>query len=291
MEGKIEMTITCIYGSSQITNNNDIQNNLIKELDKRMNWNHSINVGDAKGIDYFTQLYLNNRNWKKVCVWYTNSTPRNIVENPYWEKSKVVGGYKKRNHIMLNDSDELIAVWNNKSQETKQNIDSFTKGKVIVICEGINISSDEAGLGGALSINDKAAYRKNKIKRTYSVEWGGVEYDGAIDIWNNDEIKNKYLNYEVTHNIYEPLPLFMRDIMKAKFISNKCLHDEIRSKGGIDFLRRCKHIKSNNNSPKFRNLSVYHYLIISGVNSNMWEGKGYNSLYIDCLIDAYLELL
>ena len=269
------MTKTCVCGSRQITDNNDIQNNLIEELDKRMHWNHSINVGDAKGIDYFTQLYLNSQNWKKVCVWYTDSTPRNIVENPYWKRLKVVGGYTKRDREMLNNSDELIAVWNNKSPGTKRNIDSFTKGKVTVMCEGINISSDEAGLGGALSINDKAAYRKNKIKRTYSLEWDGVEYDGAIDIWNNDKIKNKYLNYEIEHNIYEPLPLFLRDIMKAKFISNKCLHDEIRNKGGIDFLRRCKHIK-NNRPSKVR---------------DMWEGEGYESLYIDCLIDAYLELL
>ena len=156
------MTITCICGSSQITDNNDIQNNLIEELDKRMNWNHSINVGDAKGIDYFTQLYLNSQNWKKVCVWYTDSTERNIVENRHWQILKVVGGYKERDRVMLNNSDELIAVWNNKSRGTKRNIDSFTKGKLMVMCEGINISSDEAGLGGALSINDKAAYRKKK---------------------------------------------------------------------------------------------------------------------------------
>ena len=275
MEGKIEMTTTCICGSSQITDNNDIQDNLIEELDKRMNWNHSINVGDAKGIAYFTQRYLNRVNWKKVCVWYTDSTQRNIVENRHWQILKVLGGYKERDYAMLNNSDELIAVWNNKSRGTKRNIDSFTKGKLMVMCEGINISSDEAGFGGALSINDKAAYRKNKIKKTYPVEWDGVEYDGAIDIWNNSKIRNKYLNYEIEHSIYDPLPLFLRDIMIAKFISNKCLHNAIINKGGIDFLRRSKHIK-NNSSSKVR---------------NMWEGIGYQSLYIDCLVNAYLELL
>ena len=87
------------------------------------------------------QQLLANEYYPNVKVWYIGNKPRNYA-NRYnqWEKIKVEGNYTTRDIQMLEDSDKLIALWDNKSKGTKRNIDEFKKGEV-----------DQDGSGGAES--------------------------------------------------------------------------------------------------------------------------------------------
>lgn len=145
-----------------------------------------------------------------------------------------------------------------------QNVIKNYKGKLNVIVPGVNISSKECGIGGALSINDRFARENGKIKNKYPIKWGDKIYDCAIDLFKDKTEMNKYF---LKH--YKECKIdsdWLTECMFIKFVSNTYLWKSVFIRGGIDFLMNCSHYNST---------------------PNPYQGEGLSCVYIYSLINAY----
>ena len=259
--------IVAVCGSRAITEFADMESDVKFNLDLYMRSSYTINVGDASGVDYLVQSYLSECGYDKVKVWHCTEYPRNFVPHPNWELVKVEGNYTARDIAMCESSNELLAIWDNISRGTKKNINSFDKTNVVLVCSGVNISSQSRGIGGALIVNDKVARERKLINEAYPVEFKGKTYDCAVDIWNSTEVRYEYSKQELEIG-KEQKNVLMTDILTAKFISNPQLWEKVDFRGGESWLRRCEHYLSRR---------------------SIWEGKGNDSEYINCLSDAFVK--
>ena len=267
MHCNINGTVT-VCGSRSIEELGNLEDDLKYNLDLFIQSEYKINIGDASGVDYLVQQYLAEVGYPKVNIWYCTEYPRHCQEHQDWPLVQVSGNYTDRDKAMLEDSDELVAIWDNKSKGTKRNIDSFDMDNTLLICQGVNITSRSRGIGGALSINDKAAYKRGLITHKYPVSFKGKDYECAVDIWRDKDAHKPYENGEVKLGLFEPGYILMVDIMKAKFISNPKLWEKVRFRGGEQWLKRCDHLP---------------------INKSEWRGYGFDSRYISCLTEAFTQ--
>jgi hypothetical protein len=269
------MTKVCICGSRELGKHQEYERRIRLALEDEIRKDNWINVGDASGADRLCQQLLANEYYPNVKVWYIGNKPRNYA-NRYnqWEKIKVEGNYTTRDIQMLEDSDKLIALWDNKSKGTKRNIDEFKKGEVEVYTYPINITYSEKGIGGALSINDRISRQKGYIKSSYVVHYARHTYDCAIDMYNNEKMKKEFI-YNLDPRLADEevkkweQKQWMIEVMYAKFSSNPFLYHEVKLRGGDDWLITCRHI---------------------GDRRHKWEGDGAASDYIACLTEAFIRI-
>ena len=123
--------IVMISGSRSIK---DISAGL-PSIDRIMQLNFSIIVGDAGGVDKLVQEYLRRSNYLNVKVyfalWDGNAKPRNTTE---YETMGVAGSYINRDIAMCSICDYGLALWDGNSRGTKDNIDrTGKKTKIITI--------------------------------------------------------------------------------------------------------------------------------------------------------------
>ena len=123
--------IVMISGSRSIK---DISAGL-PSIDRIMQLNFSIIVGDAGGVDKLVQEYLRRSNYLNVKVyfalWDGNAKPRNTTE---YETVGVAGSYINRDIAMCSICDYGLALWDGNSRGTKDNIDrTGKKTKIITI--------------------------------------------------------------------------------------------------------------------------------------------------------------
>ena len=275
------MNTVCVCGSRELGQHQDYEQRVRKQLSKEMDNDNWINVGDASGGDKLCQQFLANQYYPKVIVWYIGNKPRNYA-NKYnqWEKRKVEGNYTTRDIKMLESSDRLIALWNSQSKGTRRNIETFEKGEVKVLTYPINITYSERGIGGALSINDKVSRQKGYIKSSYEVYYGTHTYECAIDLYMNEKIKKSFIENLDPEKAYEQEETWkekewMTKVMESKFISNPFLYEEVKLRGGEEWLITCRHIGDKRNSK---------------INKINWEGAGASSNYIACLTEAFIRV-
>jgi hypothetical protein len=118
-----------VSGSRSIT---DIRPGL-QSINRIMELNFSIILGDASGVDKLVQEYLRNSNYLDVKVyfalWSGNGKPRNVTG---FQTVGVSGSYVDRDKAMCSICDYGLALWNGISRGTKDNIDR-TKGKTKII--------------------------------------------------------------------------------------------------------------------------------------------------------------
>ena len=86
-------------------------NNFISEKDYTIN---NIISGGAYGADKLAEIYAKKYGYKM------------IIHYPEWDKYGKSAGYI-RNKLIINDSDIIIAFWDNKSKGTKLSIDLAKK--------------------------------------------------------------------------------------------------------------------------------------------------------------------
>lgn len=111
-----------ISGSRSITILNP---EAIIRINKIIELNYEILIGDAPGVDLLVQTYLDSVNYDNVQVWFAFSTLRNNVGN--WGTVKVQGSYSLRDKLMHQQADFGLAIWDGKSPGTKRNIQQLGK--------------------------------------------------------------------------------------------------------------------------------------------------------------------
>jgi adenine-specific DNA-methyltransferase len=123
------MTTVLISGSRSIT---ELPKSAIESLDKIIDLNFEILIGDACGVDYLVQEYLISKSYEKVKVFYSlfkgNGKPRNsLFENVVG----IYGNYTDRDKAMCAIADYGLAIWDGKSRGTMANIERVPKTKII----------------------------------------------------------------------------------------------------------------------------------------------------------------
>ena len=106
----------------------------------------TILIGDAYGVDKAVQIYLSERNYQDVTVYFSGEKPRNNIGN--WHTKQCLSSenltgkafYQIKDKAMAEDSDSGLMFWNGKSKGTKCNIDymnQLNKHYTIVSREGL----------------------------------------------------------------------------------------------------------------------------------------------------------
>jgi hypothetical protein len=124
--------IVMIFGSRYIS---VLPQLAIASLDKIIELQFNVIIGDAPGVDNLVQQYLKSRNYRNVTVYYAkfngNAKPRNSngfsvigIAGNYFDRDaemRAIAGYKYG-----------LAIWNGTSRGTKRNIDTMKCCKVII---------------------------------------------------------------------------------------------------------------------------------------------------------------
>ena len=123
--------IVMISGSRSIT---DISAGL-PSIDRIMELNFLVIVGDAGGVDKLVQEYLRQSNYLNVKIyfplWGGGGKPRNTTG---YETVGVTGSYVDRDKMMCSVCDYGLALWDGNSRGTRDNIDrTGRKTKIIRI--------------------------------------------------------------------------------------------------------------------------------------------------------------
>lgn len=98
------------------------------ELDKYMNGELKILVGDAYGIDSLVQKYLNEHGYNNVTIYASNGKARNNIGGWKVENVEVPSGvfgrdfYTYKDVAMTDACDFAFMIWNGKSKGTQNNI-------------------------------------------------------------------------------------------------------------------------------------------------------------------------
>lgn len=127
----------------------------------------------------------------------------------------------------------------------------------------MNISSNEKGLGGALTNPSELAYLKGNVVNHYPVKFRGVVYADAEKAYQETKRMSKMMTFEELQSL-------MVEIIVAKLIQNPRLIEAVAKRGGSEFLKKCSHV-------------VGHRI-------SRWEGVGSQSAFIKCLTLAYQKV-
>ncbi|MEG5063066.1 hypothetical protein QUB33_05520 [Microcoleus sp. B3-A4] len=123
--------------------------------------------------------------------------------------------------------------------------------------EGINIwSGSDMGIGAALTNPTELAFRKGNIKKRYPVVFRDVNFPDAEAAYQKHKSRDLQESIEI-----------MTEIIVCKLQQHPRLFEEITKRGGVEWLKRCRHIV--------------------GVRNSRWEGYGLESNFILCLVFAY----
>ena len=139
-----------ISGSRNIS---QINKNIFDLLDRAIQNNHSLIIGDADGIDREVQKYIKEKEYKNVIIYHTGIKCRNnegnwnnfVVETKL--KSKNLNFYMQKDIKMAEDADVGLAIWDGKSVGTLNNI--------------LNLLSHDKAVSVYLSENEKLFNIKN----------------------------------------------------------------------------------------------------------------------------------
>jgi hypothetical protein len=118
-------------------------------------------------------------------------------------------------------------------------------------------SKEANGLAAALTNPTELAYRKGTLQHHYPLVFRGKRYADA-------EAAYQALKSGLTQRQRE---LLMTEILVEKFKQYPRLFKAVTKRGGMKFLAACEHR--------------------TGKRSSVWEGRGRQSRFLKCLIDAY----
>ena len=120
------MTSVFISGSIAIKS---IPRSVEDSINKIIDQNIQINIGDANGVDTMVQNYCKKQNYSNVTVYSIYSSPRYKVSNFTKKHIKVITNSKQerirqqeKDAAMTNESDFSLVVWDGKSKGSYQNI-------------------------------------------------------------------------------------------------------------------------------------------------------------------------
>ena len=114
-----------VSGSISIKN---LPKKAIEEINSFINNEYTILIGDAFGVDYSVQKFLDEKRYNKVLIYYAGKTIRNNYGN--WPTINVIALnnekgrelYTLKDNQMATDSDFGFMIWDGKSKGTLHNI-------------------------------------------------------------------------------------------------------------------------------------------------------------------------
>jgi hypothetical protein len=193
---------------------------------------------------------------KEWCTWSHN------IEN-YWEPRLVDCVTLYKGISVIKDYTEAIDIpthlQHHKEADTEDiygELNLFEDSNVVA--DGVNISSNTKGIGGALTNPTTKSKKKGNINYDYPVIFRGEYYSDAEEAYqaNKKSVKD------------EDKQALMVEIIKAKLCYNPDLVEGIDEHGGVAWLERCSH----------------------KIAGKAWEGEGRESTFIQALITAYENL-
>lgn len=117
-----------ISGSRSIKS---LSSECIARINKIIELNYQIRIGDAPGVDTLVQAYLYQVNYQNVQVWHIGSKPRNNMGS--WYTIEVSGNYRDRDRSMHRYCKFGLAIWDGKSPGTQRNIEQLGKRMRIIL--------------------------------------------------------------------------------------------------------------------------------------------------------------
>lgn len=121
----------------------------IEKLNRIMEQNLTIIIGDANGIDSLVQKYLSENSYSNVNVYCAGNYIRNNFANwptVYVPSMNLTGRalYTLKDKEMAKEADFGMMIWDGQSKGTKANINEMTKlGKHFYVIQGESITSDK----------------------------------------------------------------------------------------------------------------------------------------------------
>ena len=263
------MSTISVLASQSVSNEDGIKQRFIQRLKNAICANQTINVGDSHPIDLLAHYQLGINSYPNVVVYHNNNEPKNIYKGLDWGTKSIDGSVADAKQAMIKDSQFLCVVCDSVFN-IGVNVDDYS-GDIYYVTKGVNISSNEKGIGGALCIDDRTNRNKGFITKPYPVMYQGEIFDCAIDLFRNKTLMNKYFHsIETNPDKIDPLD-WLIVCLTEKFKSNPFLWRAVKERGGVYYLDGCTHYKAGN------------------INDVKYEGEGPYSLYICSLIDAYIE--
>ncbi len=121
-----------VVGSRKF-NDKTLVENLMVEIIRFDHW--TLVSGGASGVDSWAEKYADIMGWNKIILkakWDDLSYPDVIIKtNKYGKKYDAYAGMR-RNQLIVNEADKIVAFWDGKSSGTKSTIDMAIKaGKPI----------------------------------------------------------------------------------------------------------------------------------------------------------------
>jgi hypothetical protein len=118
----------CISGSRSISK---LHPEAIARINRIIELNATILIGDAPGVDVLVQTYLYSVGYDQVEIWHIGDRPRNNYGD--WHTVKVSGTYAKRDKAMCDRADYGLAIWDGFSIGTERNINHLgTRMRTII---------------------------------------------------------------------------------------------------------------------------------------------------------------
>lgn len=101
-------------------------------LDKIVEINLQVLVGDANGVDVLIQKYLAEKQYKNVCVYHMARGLRSCLDYGWVRKpvASVKGSrtaWTPKDVVMRNDCDYGLFVWDSKSKGTAENMEDLKR--------------------------------------------------------------------------------------------------------------------------------------------------------------------
>lgn len=253
--------------SQSIPNEDGVKERFIQRLENAMYANQTINVGDTHPIDLLAQYQLGIRDYRNVVVYHNGDTPKNIYKGLHWETQHVEGSIIDIKKAMIDNSQYLCIVCSSV-YESNLDIKDYSGG-IFYVTKGINISSNEKGIGGALCIDDRRARNQGLITKKYPVFYKGETFECGIDLFRDQELMYQHFS-DIGANL-ETVDEgdWLIVCLTEKFKSNPSLWRVVKERGGVYFLDGCTHYRQGSIS-KYQGESIY-------------------SLYICHLIKVYIE--
>ena len=203
IKGDLKMKVF-VSGSKNVSS---FDNEILKVLNRIVENNHEILVGDCDGVDASIQKYMQEKSHTNITVYFVGSEPRNAEETFNKRQVKTYGNlspyeyYQQKDIQMTKDADVGFVIWDEASKGSRDNIQRLIQmGKPVVIYSTkrsklLKMKSKYSPSEVFMNVSETAGATKNIFKGRLKPEFIGFLTDKQIaGICDN---YNKNFSYNV----------------------------------------------------------------------------------------------
>ncbi len=210
IKGDLKMKVF-VSGSKNVS---AFDNEILKVLNRIVENNHEILVGDCDGVDASIQRYMQEKSHTNITVYFVGSEPRNAQE-PFKQRKVDTFGkltpyeyYQQKDIQMTRDADVGFVIWDETSKGSRDNIQRLIQmDKPVVIYSTkrnklLRMKSKYSPSEVFMNVHETAGATKNTYKGRLKPEFIGFLTDKQIaDICDNYD-KNFGYNVKIDQNGY-----------------------------------------------------------------------------------------